>query len=138
MRFMGGGGYREIHFCDVEPHPDGAEGLGLHLLRTADSYLTDVPIRGPMMPQEKETRTKPADLADIRRIVAQHGHLSGSIDSLADDSDLYLAGLTSLATVNVMLMLENHFDIEFPDSKLGRVTFSSIESIAEVVAELKG
>ena len=79
-----------------------------------------------------------SDLADIRRIVAQHGNLSTKIDDLRDDSDLYLAGLTSLATVNVMLMLENHFDIEFPDSKLGRGTFASLEAIAEAVAELKG
>jgi acyl carrier protein len=35
-------------------------------------------------------------------------------------------------------MLENHFDIEFPDSKLGRGTFASVEAIAEAVAELKG
>ena len=77
-------------------------------------------------------------LADIRRIVAQHGNLSTRVDELRDDSDLYLAGLTSLATVNVMLMLENHFDIEFPDSKLGRGTFASLEAIAEAVAELKG
>jgi acyl carrier protein len=79
-----------------------------------------------------------SDLADIRRIVAQHGNLSTKIDDLRDDSDLYLAGLTSLATVNVMLMLENHFDIEFPDSKLGRGTFASLEAIVEAVAELKG
>jgi acyl carrier protein len=90
------------------------------------------------MPQEQETRAKLTYLAHIRRIVAQHGYLSVSVESLKDDSNLYLAGLTSLATVNVMLVLENHFDIEFPDAKLGRMTFSSFEAIAEVVAELKG
>ncbi len=90
-----------------------------------------------MLP-EQGVRTMTSDLADIRRIVAQHGHLSAAIDTLKDDSDLYLAGLTSLATVNVMLFLENHFDIEFPDAKLGRATFASFEAIAEAVAELKG
>ncbi len=77
-------------------------------------------------------------MAAIRRIVGQHGHLSLNVDLLDDDSDLYQAGLTSLATVNVMLVLENHFDIEFPDSKLGRGTFASFAAIAEAVAELKG
>jgi acyl carrier protein len=92
----------------------------------------------PAMPQEQATLAKMTYLAHIRRIVAQHGNLSVSVERLKDDSDLYLAGLTSLATVNVMLALENHFDIEFPDEKLGRMTFSSFDAIAEVVAELKG
>jgi acyl carrier protein len=35
-----------------------------------------------------------------------------------------------------MLALENHFDVEFPDSMLTRKTFASLESIAEAVAEL--
>jgi acyl carrier protein len=78
------------------------------------------------------------DLAAVRKIVGQHGRLSVSIDTLKDDSDLYDAGLTSLATVNVMLALENHFDIEFPDSMLSRKTFASLENIAEAVAELVG
>jgi acyl carrier protein len=90
------------------------------------------------MLQEQVAAPMATALADIRRIVAQHGHLSVGVDTLDDDSDLYLAGLTSLATVNVMLMLENHFDIEFPDSKLGRATFASFRSIAAVIAELKG
>jgi acyl carrier protein len=90
------------------------------------------------MLQEQGVRTMGADVADIRRIVDKHGNLSTRVDELRDDSDLYLAGLTSLATVNVMLMLENHFDIEFPDSKLGRATFASFEAIADAVAELKG
>lgn len=90
------------------------------------------------MPQEQESLKEMKYLVDIRRIVAQHGNLSVSVENLKDDSDLYLAGLTSLATVNVMLALENQFDIEFPDAKLGRMTFSSFEAIAGVVTELKG
>ena len=76
------------------------------------------------------------DVAAIRGILAQYGHLAVDAQSLQEDSDLYLAGLTSLATVNVMLALENHFDIEFPDSMLSRRTFVSLEAIAEAVAEL--
>jgi len=87
------------------------------------------------MQQPKEV--EPADLAAIRQIVAQHADLGVSVDSLKDSSDLYFAGLTSLATVNIMLALENHFDIEFPDAKLGRRTFATFEAIAEAVAELK-
>jgi acyl carrier protein len=90
------------------------------------------------MKSDSGVREVGSDLAAIREILAQHGRLCAAAGSLQDDSDLYSAGLTSLATVNVMLALENHFDIEFPDAMLSRKTFASIESIAEAVAELVG
>ncbi|ARN23990.1 acyl carrier protein [Piscinibacter gummiphilus] len=74
----------------------------------------------------------------IRAVIAKHARLSIDASTLADDSDLYEAGLTSLTTVNLMLALEDAFDIEFPDNKLGRKTFESIRSISEVLDELVG
>jgi acyl carrier protein len=76
------------------------------------------------------------DKTAIRDILARHGRLSVDVGTLRDDSDLYRAGLTSLATVNVMLALEEHFDVEFPDALLTRKSFASLESIADAVAEL--
>jgi acyl carrier protein len=76
------------------------------------------------------------DLAIIRQIIAQHGRLSIDVQNLDADADLYNAGLTSLATVGVMLALEDQFNIEFPEAKLKRKTFESLESIADAVAEL--
>jgi acyl carrier protein len=49
---------------------------------------------------------------------------------------LYAAGLTSLTTVNLMLAIEDHFDIEFPDKMLGRKTFESIQSLSEAIEEI--
>jgi acyl carrier protein len=72
----------------------------------------------------------------IRAILAQHARLSTDVAALTDDSDLYQAGLTSLTTVNLMLALEDHFDIEFPDKMLGRKTFESIRSLSEAIEEL--
>ncbi len=77
-----------------------------------------------------------SDLAAIRTILERHGRLSVDVATLKDDDDLYYSGLTSLATVNVLLALEDHFGVEFPESKLSRKTFASIEAIAETVAEL--
>lgn len=74
----------------------------------------------------------------IRTIVSQHATLGVGLDTLSDDSDLYAAGLSSLSTVNVMLALEDHFDVEFKDSMLGRKTFGSIRSLAETIEELVG
>lgn len=74
----------------------------------------------------------------IREILSEHGRLPVSVSGLQDTSDLYNAGLTSLATVGLMLALEDRFGIEFPDSMLGRKTFRSIEAIAEAVEQLAG
>jgi acyl carrier protein len=74
----------------------------------------------------------------VREILAQHGRLSGPIDELSDSSDLYAAGLTSLATVGLMLALEEGFEIEFPDSMLSRKTFGSIASLVAAVETLRG
>lgn len=78
------------------------------------------------------------DTTAIREIVAQHGRLSVDARSLEFGSNLYLAGLTSLATVGVMLALEDHFNVEFPRSMLSRKTFESMESIADALRELLG
>ncbi len=73
---------------------------------------------------------------DIRRILAEHGRLLVDASTLSDDADLYQAGLTSLSTVNLMLALEEHFDVEFLDRMLGRKTFGSIRSLGEAIEEL--
>jgi acyl carrier protein len=72
----------------------------------------------------------------IRRIVEAHGRLPSSPSQLKDDDDLYERGLSSHASVNVMLALEDAFDVEFPDSLLRRGTFRSIASIREAVESL--
>jgi acyl carrier protein len=82
------------------------------------------------------TKNQAVDAAAVRQIVAQQGCLPIDVSSLADDSDLYTAGLTSLATVGLMLALEDRFDIEFPERMLGRATFRSLASITEAVSEL--
>lgn len=78
------------------------------------------------------------DLSAIRGILAQHGRLNVDIAALDEDFDLYSVGLTSLATVGIMLALEDRFDVEFPESMLSRSTFRSIASIAEAVSNLAG
>jgi acyl carrier protein len=74
----------------------------------------------------------------IKNILAEHGRLLVDAGQLDDDSDLYEAGLTSLSTVNVMLALEEHFNVEFLDRMLGRKTFGSIRCLSEAIEELAG
>lgn len=73
----------------------------------------------------------------IRDVLAQCGRLPTSPSTLAAHDNLYDAGLTSLATVNVMLALEEAFDVEFPDTLLTRRSFESIAALSDVVSTLR-
>jgi acyl carrier protein len=72
----------------------------------------------------------------IRHAIAEHARLPVDIGEIADDADLYQAGMTSQASVNVMLALEDAFDIEFPDRMLTRSVFESVNSISAALTEL--
>jgi acyl carrier protein len=77
-----------------------------------------------------------SEIQAIREIVAQQGRLSVDVFGLDEASDLYSVGLTSLATVGIMLALEDRFDIEFSESMLSRKTFNSVASIRDAVSQL--
>jgi acyl carrier protein len=72
----------------------------------------------------------------IRQVIKEQGHLSVDVDTLGEDADLYQAGMTSHASVNVMIALEDTFDIEFLDSMLKRSVFESINSIAAALEQI--
>ncbi len=78
-----------------------------------------------------DTKTK------IRELLAEQGRLAVDVATLADGADLYAAGMTSHASVNLMLALEDGFDVEFPDSMLRRDAFESIDAIATAIDELR-
>ena len=72
----------------------------------------------------------------IRQVVRDHGRLGVDLTELSESADLYDAGMTSHASVNLMLALENEFDVEFPDELLTRSVFSSIDSIKRALLGL--
>jgi len=72
----------------------------------------------------------------IRGVIREHGRLAVDVDALDADSDLYEAGMTSHASVNLMLALENEFDVEFPDALLRRDVFESVASIGAALRTL--
>jgi acyl carrier protein len=75
---------------------------------------------------------------EIREILAEHARLPVEVSSLDDDADLYQAGMTSHASVSVMLALEDTFDIEFPESMLRKGTFESVSAISAALTSLVG
>jgi acyl carrier protein len=72
----------------------------------------------------------------IRAVIREHGRLPVDVDAVPEDGDLFQAGMTSHASVNVMLALEDAFDVEFPDHMLKRSVFESIGSIRAALTEL--
>lgn len=73
----------------------------------------------------------------VRAVIKDQGRMPVDVDSLAADADLYEAGMTSHASVNVMLGLEDAFDVEFPDHMLTRDVFESIAAISAALDELQ-
>ena len=69
----------------------------------------------------------------IRAVIDNHAQLPVRSESLSDTASLYEAGMTSLASVRLMLALEDEFGIEFPDNMLRREVFESVNSIREAL-----
>jgi acyl carrier protein len=75
---------------------------------------------------------------EIREIIQAHARLPVSASSLPEDADLYAAGMSSQASVSIMVALEDEFGVEFPDHMLKRSVFQSIGSIRSALLELQG
>ncbi|MEL4505646.1 acyl carrier protein [Luteococcus sp. H138] len=73
----------------------------------------------------------------VRQVLGEHARLNRDAGALGPDDDLYASGMTSHASVNVMLALEDELDIEFPDELLNRETFSTIGRMVAAVASIQ-
>lgn len=51
------------------------------------------------------------------------------------DSDLYAAGLDSMAMMQLVLLLEEKFGVVVPDSDICRANFQSVRQLARLVRE---
>lgn len=75
-------------------------------------------------------------VAQIRELIGNHKILPVPVATIRDEDDLYELGMSSFASVQLMLALEEAFDIEFPESMLNRKTFATIAAIDRSVSEL--
>jgi acyl carrier protein len=73
----------------------------------------------------------------VSEVVRQAMPERSSIAHLAADSDLYDAGLTSMAMVKLMLAVEVEFDIAIPDADLHPDNFRSIAAVEKLVVRLR-
>ena len=72
----------------------------------------------------------------IREVLAAHGRMAVDPHEVYDQADLYDLGMTSHASVDVMLALEDAFDVEFPDEVLKKSTFASVRNIEQALEAL--
>jgi len=73
----------------------------------------------------------------IREVLTEHARLAVDAGTIDEHADLFAAGMTSHASVNVMLALEDAFDIEFPEQMLRKSTFETIASIRAGVSVMQ-
>ena len=73
------------------------------------------------------------DMAEIRDIVIGEAQLPIDAQQISDTMDLDDAGITSLARMNVILALEDRYQITFPDEMMTRNNFSSISAVSKTV-----
>ena len=73
----------------------------------------------------------------IQKIVKDNAGLGVGFENIDYSTNLYRAGMTSYASVVLMIALENEFSIEFPDGMLSRSVFESIDSIATAIESLQ-
>ena len=74
----------------------------------------------------------------VRSVVANNARLPIEASALDDSTDLFVAGMTSHASVRLMLALEDAFDVEFPDEMLTRSVFESVNALAGAIDKLRG
>jgi len=90
-----------------------------------------------VLPSTESQATEGQNRDRIRQIVKEHAGLGVDFEKVEFSTDLYRAGMTSYASVVLMIALENEFGVEFPDAMLSRSVFESIDSIAKAIESLQ-
>jgi hypothetical protein len=75
-------------------------------------------------------------MSTIRRAIDKKGQLPIGAHLIAPWADLYEAGLTPFAAIQVMIEIEKELLVEFPDTMLNRESLSSINSLHACLREL--
>lgn len=83
-------------------------------------------------------RETPADLGAIEALVRKSLPPAAQGAAMEADTPLSRLGLTSIASVSLMLAVEGHFGVAIPDAELKPENFRTIGAIAALVSRLQG
>jgi acyl carrier protein len=73
----------------------------------------------------------------LHQIIVEHGRVRLPAEALDDDTDLFAAGMDSMAVMNVLLSIEDAFGVEFPDALLNRSSFATLGRLRGIVSGLQ-
>lgn len=72
------------------------------------------------------------------RLLEENGLYNGKLEDFCDESFLELINeIDSLNLINLVINIENAFDIEFPDEYLNFSQFSSLDELCRVIEQLQ-
>ncbi|NEO41270.1 MAG: acyl carrier protein [Moorea sp. SIOASIH] len=72
----------------------------------------------------------------IKTCMVEHLKLVKSVDEIKDDTELTSLGLDSMGATNLMIDLEDEFDITFPDALLTPETFKTTLTLDSAIQTL--
>ncbi len=79
------------------------------------------------------TTDLPALEAKLNALIREH--LLETAPEFTPDSNLYDAGLDSMAIMQLLILIENHFGLMLEEADLSRDNFTSIRSLARLIRE---
>ena len=75
-------------------------------------------------------------ISQLKELMIEHLRMVQSADQIEDNAELTQLGMDSMSATNLMIDIEDEFDIKFTDDLLTPETFFSPATLAEAVAGL--
>ncbi len=72
----------------------------------------------------------------VKQVIIEFSEIKSDLSKLSQHDNLFNLGMSSRASVSLMIGLESEFDIEFPDEMLRKEVFESIETIGKAIETL--
>ncbi|HRQ89070.1 MAG TPA: phosphopantetheine-binding protein, partial [Bacteroidia bacterium] len=104
----------------------GDEVIAAHRLRTGHETL-------PPRDLTVNTMASPISLEAVEAVVRPHLRFLSAADPLGSGQNLGALGLDSMASIDLLLDLENAFDVSISDDDLTENSFSNLEEIRKLV-----
>ena len=84
-------------------------------------------------PIDKSTAVPNLPAIEEKLAVLMRDHLLETSPGFTLDSNLYDAGLDSMALMQLLILIENHFGLMLGEPDLSRGNFTSIRSLAQLI-----
>ena len=82
--------------------------------------------------------SKLVEMDDLLALLRPYLEYMEPSERLAEDADLQSVGLDSMGAIDLLLEVEEHFNIVIPDDRLVDETFATPKALWGVISELSG